>query len=62
MPVTLAVNCSIPVTPIDALAGCTLTPMCARIVTVAAALSVPPAKLVATMVTGFGDGNATGAM
>jgi hypothetical protein len=62
VPVTLAVNCSIPVTPIDALAGCTLTPMCARIVTVAAALSVPPAKLVATMVTGFGDGKATGAM
>ena len=61
-PATLAANCSFPVIAIVALAGCTVTPMCARIVTLAEALMAPSAALVAVRMTGLGEGNAAGAM
>ena len=61
VPVTMAVNCSCPEIATTASSGCTLTSMWARIVTLAVALWIPPAWLVAVMRTGLGDGNPAGA-
>jgi hypothetical protein len=61
-PVTIAVNWNFPAIAITAFPGCTVTPMWARIVTLAEPLSPPPAWLVAVMMTGLGDGNPEGAM
>jgi hypothetical protein len=61
-PVTIAENWNFPAIAITAFPGCTVTPMWARIVTLADALSPLPAWLVAVIRTGLGDGNPEGAM